>query len=81
MLKTYSGNRLRDADIPYASYPSLACPIQCTNEIVTWQAMFYFSLAIFILCAITITLYSIFLRKQYQSLKSRLKALKYSTNS
>lgn len=77
-LKQYSGRKLTTDDIPYGSYPTLVCPNQCTNEVVTWQALFYLSLAIFILSAITITLYSIFLRKQYDSLKSRLKVLKYS---
>ena len=80
-LAKYAGKQSSKDLINYGSYPSLQCPTLCNHEIITWQAMFYLSLVIFILSAITISLYSIFLRKQYDSLKERLKVLKYSANN
>jgi hypothetical protein len=64
--------------VPYESYPSLKCPVPCTYELLTWKTLFGLSAAICVLCLITISLYSIFLRKQYIALKSRLKNIKYS---
>lgn len=80
-LEKYSVKQSSGQLIEYGSYPSLQCPNYCSHEVGTWQAMFYLSLTIFILSAITISLYSIFLRKQYDSLKGRLKVLKYTANN
>lgn len=77
-LKSFTVKREKNQEVPYASYPSLKCPVPCTYELVTWQTLFGVSCAIFVLCLITISLYSIFLRKQYISLKNRLKNIKYS---
>ena len=64
--------------VKYESYPSLTCPTPCSYELVTWQTLFYLALTIFILALITVMLYSVFLRKQYISLKTRAKNIKYA---
>lgn len=66
-----------EEEVPYQQYPSLKCPTPCTYELVTWQTLFGISLSIFLLSLITISLYSIFLRKQYNSLRDRIKNIKY----
>ena len=72
-LEKFTLNKTEEEQVQYENYPSLKCPIPCTYELLTWQTLFGLSVAIFVLCMITISLYSIFLRKQYVSLKSRLK--------
>jgi hypothetical protein len=62
----------------YENYPTLACSTPCSYELTTWQTLFYLSLTIFVLALVTVLLYSIFLRKQYISLKARAKNVKYS---
>jgi len=71
-LKRYTLKQ--DKEIPYKSYPSLKCPTPCSYELVTWQTLFGISLTVFILSVITISLYTVFLRTQYMSLKNRLKS-------
>ncbi len=67
--------------IPYASYPSLQCPTPCTYELLTWQSLFGVSLAIFVLCLITVSFYALFLKKHYDTLKRRLKTIKQSKSA
>ncbi len=78
-LRKYTVKKSSQLMVPYGSYPSLTCPNLCDQELVTWQMMFYLTLAVFILSSITISLYSIFLRKQYSSLKKRLNLLNYAS--
>ena len=68
----------RPYSIPYASIPSLQCPVLCSYDLSAWKTLFFISMSIFILALITISLYTIFLRKQYLSLKTRLKKIKYT---
>ena len=68
----------QEKEIPYKSYPSLKCPIPCSYELVTWQTLFGISVGIFFLSLVTISLYSIFLRRQYISLTNRIKSIKYT---
>ena len=77
-FETFTMKREEEELIPYDSYPSLKCPTPCSYELITWQTLFGLSVAIFVLSLITISLYSIFLRKQYAALKSRMKNIKYS---
>ncbi len=76
-FKKYAEPLSSDEEVPYETYPSLKCPIPCTYELVTWQTLFGISLCIFLLSAITISLYSVFLRKQYNTLRTRIKNVKY----
>ena len=75
-LEPYHTNA-KGVEIPYP-YPSLKCPTMCSYELFTWQTLFYVSIAIFVLALITVLLYAIFLRKQYRSLKDRLKNVRYT---
>lgn len=68
-------------DFNYEVIPSLKCPVTCAYDLLSWQTLFYTALAVFILALIAVGLYSIFLYKQYQSLKRRLKATKNSKSS
>lgn len=77
-LKIWTQKREPSNAIPYESYPSLKCPVPCTYEYVTWQTLFYISLIIFVLALFTVSFYSIFLRRQYVSLRNRLKNSKFS---
>lgn len=80
-LRKYTVKKSSKLMVPYGSYPSLTCPHLCDQELVTWQMMFYLTLAVFILSSITISLYSIFLRKQYSSLKKRLNLMNYNSSN
>ena len=77
-FEKFTLNQTEEMQIPYDSYPSLKCPTPCTYELMTWKTLFGLSVVIFVLCIITISLYSIFLRKQYGALKNRMKNIKYS---
>ena len=72
---------LTRADFNYEVIPSLKCPTTCAYDLLSWQTLFYTSLAVFVLALIAVGLYSIFLYKQYQSLKRRLKATKNSKSN
>ena len=68
-------------EFEYSSIPSLKCPVTCTYELLTWQTLFYTSIAIFVLALVAIALYSIFLTKQYKSMKKRLKSIRVSKSN
>lgn len=71
-------SEVSDSQVKYGEYPILTCPTLCTYDLITWQTLFGISLAIFILALITISIYSIYLYKQYKALKDRLKSIKYT---
>jgi hypothetical protein len=75
-ISDYSNGNM---DIDYDKYPSLKCPTPCTYDLITWQTLFGLSVAIFLLAFITITIYSVYLHKQYSILRDRLgKNVKYT---
>lgn len=71
-LRPYSVKRDKSSAVKYEYYPSLKCSVPCIYELHTWQTLFYLSVVIFALALITVILYSISLRSQYQSFKHRL---------
>ncbi|RNA11134.1 hypothetical protein BpHYR1_009948 [Brachionus plicatilis] len=77
-LKVWTKKREPSNAIPFESYPSLKCPTPCIYDLVTWQSLFYISLVIFVLALFTVLFYSIFLRRQYVSLRNRFKNSKFS---
>lgn len=75
-ISDYSNGNI---EVEYEKYPSLKCPTPCTYDLITWQTLFGLSVAIFVLAFITITIYSVYLHKQYSMLRSRLgKSVKYT---
>lgn len=72
-LRPYSIRRdEKGASVKYEFYPVLKCSVPCNYELSTWQALFYLSIIIFALALVTVILYSISLRSQYESFKQRL---------
>ncbi|CAF0705604.1 unnamed protein product [Brachionus calyciflorus] len=77
-LRQWTVKREKNNSVPYESYPILKCPVPCNYELLTWQTLFYVSLAIFVLALFSVLFYSVFLRKQYVSLRNRFKNSKFS---
>lgn len=78
-MKPYWSKKTKDNVLANEYYPSLTCSTPCNYEKQSWQTLFYLSLTIFILALTTVILYSVSLRSQYRSLKTRLENFKSTT--